>query len=76
MRYGILWTGPTRSLLCEMDGGVCYVNFASEAEARAEADSLNATALQHGWDSRYTAIPLPSGTRYYAGETESVEVTP
>jgi hypothetical protein len=72
MRYGILWTDGNRQSLCEMDGGICYVNFATEQEAWREATELTATAIKQQYSSRYIAIPLPRGTRYFDGEKEQV----
>lgn len=74
MRYGILWTGFNGSQsLCEIDGGVCYVSFHSLADATSEAASLNTTAITNGYSSRYQAVALPTGTRYYNELTEEVE---
>lgn len=63
--YGIFWIGDEgqKPVLCDVEDGLCYSAYADRAAAQAEADSLNTTAKDSGWSSRYHVDTLPEGVR-------------
>ena len=63
--YAIFWVSSAgqQPVLCDVEDGVCYSAHADRAAAQAEADSLNMTAKDSGWSSRYHVDTLLEGVR-------------
>lgn len=46
--------------VCEVESGICYDHYATQAEAQASCDKMNAQSIAAGWGSRYWAIAAPA----------------
>jgi hypothetical protein len=47
--------------VCEIESGICYDHYATEVEAQASCDKMNAQSAAAGWGSRYWTTVAPDG---------------
>lgn len=55
-RY-VIWhqndKAPESPGICEVEGGICYDHYSTEAEAQASCDEYNGESKRNGWGSFY-----------------------